>query len=390
MSYEWTSVRSALHTGRAMFLALKEMRRAPVRFGLLMAAIALLAFLILFQYTLQNGLITGFVGAIRNQSAPVLVYSVDGQRTLQGSVITPAMSDTVNGVSGVGRVGRIGQSTFTVTAGGKLSDATVFGYDSEGLGSPATLSAGRLPAAAGEAVASSSDAAAGFAIGDTVRVEPGGYQVTVVGQADDIQLNVAPTLFVSFDTYASALAARNPDALAPLPSALAVEPADGVSASQLASSITAASNDIEAFTKADAADKTPGVSQVRSSFFVIFLLYGLVVPLLTGLFFLIITFQKAGALTLLRAVGAPAGRLVRSLLVQVLIVMVLGVGLGIALYAPISTRRLGGIPLRFETGAVIFWTVLLVGFGVVSSLVSARRVLRIDPIAATTGAGVQA
>ena len=143
MSYEWTGVRSALHTGRAMFLALKEMRRAPVRFGLLMAAIALLAFLILFQYTLQNGLITGFVGAIRNQSAPVLVYSVDGQRTLQGSVITPAMSDTVNGVSGVGRVGRIGQSTFTVTAGGELSDATVFGYDSEGLGSPATLSAGR-------------------------------------------------------------------------------------------------------------------------------------------------------------------------------------------------------------------------------------------------------
>ena len=50
----------------------------------------------------------------------------------------------------------------------------------------------------------------------------------------------------------------------------------------------------------------------------------------------------------------------------------------------------GVFPLRFETGAVVFWTVLLVGFGVVSSLVSARRVLRIDPIAATTGAGVSA
>ena len=37
----------------------------------------------------------------------------------------------------------------------------------------------------------------------------------------------------------------------------------------------------------------------------IFLLYGLVVPLVTGLFFLIITVQKAGSLTLLRAIGAP-------------------------------------------------------------------------------------
>lgn len=371
-----------------MFLALKEMRRAPVRFGLLMAAIALLVFLILFQYTLQNGLITSFVGAVRNQSAPVLVYAVDGQRTLQGSVITPEMRSAVEGVDGVAQVGDIGASTFTVTADGKLGDATVFGYSVAALGAPRQLTAGRLPTADGEVVASAADAATGFDIGDTVRVEPGGYTITVVGLADDIQLNVTPTLFGSFATYAEALKARNPDVTAAPVGALGVQPADGVSASELADRISAASLDIEAFTRADAADETPGVAQVRSSFLVIFMLYGLVVPLLTGLFFLIITFQKAGALTLLRAVGAPAGRLVTSLLVQVVLVMGIGVAVGIALYAPISTRRLGGIPLRFETGAVVFWTVLLLVFGTLSSLVSARRVLRIDPIAATTGAGV--
>ena len=64
-----------------MFLAFKEMSRAKVRFALLIAAIGLLVFLILFQQSLQNGLITAFVGAIRDQTAPVLVYSVDGQRT---------------------------------------------------------------------------------------------------------------------------------------------------------------------------------------------------------------------------------------------------------------------------------------------------------------------
>ena len=80
-----------------MFLALHEMRRAKVRFGLLMAAIGLLVFLILTQQALQNGLITSFVGAIERQSAPVLVYSVDGQRTLQGSVITPDLEATDRG-----------------------------------------------------------------------------------------------------------------------------------------------------------------------------------------------------------------------------------------------------------------------------------------------------
>ena len=112
-----------------MFLALKEMSRAKVRFGTLVLAIALLAFLILFQQSLQNGLLTSFVGAIRNQSAPVLVYSVDGQRVIQGSIMTPDLEATVRDAPGVGAVGRIGQGTFTVGAGGERYDTTLFGYE---------------------------------------------------------------------------------------------------------------------------------------------------------------------------------------------------------------------------------------------------------------------
>ena len=78
------------------------------------------------------------------------------------------------------------------------------------------------------------------------------------------------------------------------------------------------------------------MAQVRQSFQVIFLLYGLVVPFVTGLFFLIITFQKAGALTLLRAIGRPADASSRSLLVQVVIIVGLGLVVGIALYTPLD------------------------------------------------------
>ena len=81
------------------------MRRAWVRFGLLIAAIGLLVFLILFQQALQSGLLTSFVGAIRNQSAPVLVYSVDGQRVLQGSVITPDLEQVVRATPGIAEIG---------------------------------------------------------------------------------------------------------------------------------------------------------------------------------------------------------------------------------------------------------------------------------------------
>ncbi len=147
-----------------MFLALREVGRAKARFGLLIAAIALLVFLILTQQALQTGLITSFIGAIERQSAPVLVYSVDGERTLQGSIITPDLEAGIARVPGVAESGRIGQGTFTVSIDGRpQSDAALIGYEHADLGAPQPLSAGRLPNAPGEAVGTDGD----FRLGQT-------------------------------------------------------------------------------------------------------------------------------------------------------------------------------------------------------------------------------
>jgi putative ABC transport system permease protein len=324
----------------------------------------------------------------------VLVYSVDGQRVIQGSVITPDLEAQVGGVDGVGQVGRIGQGTFTATApddAGETFDLTLLGYeagpDGTGLGAPRELAEGRYPTAAGEAVAST-EGDVSVAVGDVVTVQPGGLELTVVGLAEDVQLNVSTTFFAGYDTYVAAVSAANPDAGEPLPNVLGVAPADGVTDAELVDRINAVSPELDALTRDDAAAETPGVAQVQQSFQIIFLLYGLVVPCVTGLFFLIVTFQKADALTLLRAIGAPAGRLVSSLLIQVVLIVGLGLVVGTLLYFPVSRQQLGGIALRFDATAVLFWSVLLLTLGIGSSLIAARRVLRIDPIEATTGAGV--
>jgi len=359
-----------------------------VRFALLMASIGLLVFLILFQQTLQNGLITSFVGAIRHQSAPVLVYSVDGRRNLQGSVITPDLQRQIEAVPGVGHAGKLGQGTFSVTAGGKLTSAAIIGYQSEGLGSPTTLISGRLPRADGEVVALASSAGDGFALGDTVTVQPGGLELKVVGQADQIGYQASPTLFSTYPTFEQVVHAANPDARSPLPAVIALSPAPGVTDAELVARVNNAVPEADAVTRSQAVASTPGVAQVQQSFRIIFLLFGLVVPLVTGLFFLIVTLQKANALTLLRAVGAPSSALVWSLLFQVALVLVVGIGIGIALYTPLASQTLGSIPLSFQTGAVVFWSVLLFVLGLLSALVAVRRVLHIDPIEATTGAGL--
>jgi putative ABC transport system permease protein len=371
-----------------MFLAFREIRRAKVRFALLIAAVAMLVFLILAQQALQNGLLTSFVGGIERQSAPVLVYAVDGQRTLQGSVIPPDLQATIEGVDGVGERGRLGQGTFTATIDdGDEIDTAVVGYDDPDLGAPDTVASGRLPEAPDEAIGSSTD----FSVGDVVTIVPTGeaeaVTFEVVGLADDVQIQVTPTLYAPWEGYEAAVRSVNPDATGVLPNAIAVAPADGVTDAELVTQINAASDDADALTRADAAAEAPGVAEVRQSFQVIFLLYGLVVPLVTGLFFLIITFQKAAALTLLRAIGGRASTLVRSLLVQVVVVIGGGLLVGTLLYWPLSQAQVGTIALRFDAAAVAFWWVLLLVLGLFSALFAARRVLRIDPVEATVGGG---
>ena len=110
--------------------------------------------------------------------------------------------------------GPIGEGSFTARLEtGELRDTSVFGYELGGPGLSDDPERGRLPNGDGEAVASSSDASAGYGIGQTVTVVPGDTPVTIVGLADDVQFNVQPTLFVSFATYEQLVTATNPDAI---------------------------------------------------------------------------------------------------------------------------------------------------------------------------------
>ena len=371
-----------------MFLALKEIRRAKVRFVLLAGAVGLLVFLILFQQALLTGLVNQFIGALRNQSGEVLVYNDQARKNLEGSIILPEQQAQIAMVEGVKVSAPLGEATFTVTAGGEERDAVLFGYVLGSPGEPTTLIDGRLPEGPGEGVASEKDRADGFDVGDVVQVEPDGVEITVVGVARDTNYSVSPVLFVDFATYEDAKRTRNPDAQQILPSVMAVAVLPGESPAAVAARIDATVDGAEALTRQQAVDESPGVSSVRSSFAIVLALFYLVVPLVTGLFFLIVTFQKASALTLLRAIGAPAGVLVRALLAQVVLVMSVGSLVAFGLYAG-ALQGVKNLGVRVELMPAVITSLVVLALALLTSLVAIRRVLRLDPLSATTGGGVQ-
>jgi putative ABC transport system permease protein len=370
-------------------LALREIRRARLRFGLLVGAVGLLVFLILFQQTLLSTLLSFFSGALENQSATVIVYSDEARQNLEGSVVTPEQVAATAQVRGVARAEPLGEGTFTVRTADDTLDAALFGYVLGGPGEPTRLVEGRLPRTDGEGVASDIDADRGLDVGDTVEVvgPDESTPIRIVGLASESRFSVDPVIFVSYGTYEDAVRAKNPDAAAVTPSIVAVQPAEGVDPEVLATRITRQVDGVEALERGEAVDSLPGVAGVKSSFTIVLTLAFVVVTLVVGIFFVILTVQKANALTLLRAIGADRWYLTRALLVQVLFVVLGGVAFGAVLLWLATLGSSDTFPISFDATTVVSRGLAVTVLALLASLAAIRRVLRLDPVEATRPLG---
>jgi putative ABC transport system permease protein len=373
-----------------MFLALREIGRSRARFLLLGGAVGLLVFLIVFVQALTGALIRQFIGAVDHQSGTVLVYGADARKNLEGSRVPLATVRAVAAVPGVAAAGPLGEGTFSVRAGGALRDTTLFAYRLGKPGAPTTVVSGRLPRADFEAVASDGNSDKGFRLGADVRLEHSTRAVHIVGIASDANYSVTPTLFTTFATYRQARLDASPGAVTILPSAVAATTDPGVSPATVRDRINHSIDGVEALTRDQAVAESPGVASVSESIGAIVLLCFFVVVVVAGLFFLILTVQKAQSLTLLRAIGVRAGALVRALLVQVVVVVLGGVVIG-GLLGWLALNAAGnGLGARVEIGSLLETGALVLGLSLVAALGAARRVLRIDPVRATVPGSLDA
>ena len=375
-----------------MFIALREIRRSIGRFTLLSGAVALLVVLLLFFQAVAGTLTLGLTGGIENNSADVLVYSDRARRNPAASFLPPGTADRVAGVEGVAEVSEVGRLAVAARTGtedggtgsGGTEDVVVIGLGAPGFGGPAEVTDGRRAQAPGEAVVSTSSLATGFELDQEVTVA--GVTLTVVGTADDAAFDVSPTFYVLFEDYATMVANRT-GSPGPAPvSWLAVGAAAGVDPDQVAAALTG--DGLEALARDRAVESLPGVSQVTQSFGILYLLLFIVVTIVTGVFFLILTVQKQRSLILLRAIGAGRRDVVTPVLIQVLIV----VGSGCLLGTAVAALLLGAARDTFGSALDPRTTILTVGFllvlGVAASLGAVRRVLAVDPIEATTAGTV--
>jgi putative ABC transport system permease protein len=367
-----------------MFIALRDIWRSRLRFGLLGGAVGLLIFLLLFLNTLSSTLLGFFVGAIENNSADVLVYEDTARRNLQASRLDPTLVAKVAEVPGVAAAAPIGELTLTADIGGNLTDLSLWGVDLNGPGRPQPVVKGRLPGP-GEVVVDESGVAEGFTIGETIALVPSGTELEIVGYVRDRRYAVVATAYLDFDQWVEVFETEFPGTpFVPL-SLIGVQATPADDAAAVGDRITAAVDGVEGLDRKTAASGTPGVDSISQSFtLIIGITFGIVV-LVVGFFFLILTVQKLRSFVALRAIGASTGYLARSLIVQVVVLVLLGSLLASALLWVATLGATPAFPLSVDGGLVLTVTAAVLAFSALAGMLSIRRIARADPAEAAHG-----
>jgi len=360
-----------------VFLALTEMRRAKLRFGLLTGAVALLVFLVLLLTTLSGALVGALTGALEGLRADGIVYSDSARDNIAASRLAPETVALVAAVPGVQEAAGVG----TLTSGGRVDaesvDFQVFGVDAAGPGSPSGLTEGRLAEAVGEAAVDGD-----VAIGQVIVLDPSGVELTVVGLLRGAQFNALPTAYTTLDTYDEVVTASFPGLPFVPVNAVAFTVTQDADLSAVVSAISDAVPEVTAYSLADAVALIPGIESISQSFGILVGLTFIIGIVVIGFFFLILTVQKLRAFTLLRAIGTGSGRLATSVSVQIAIVVLLAsvIALGLTLLAVEGLNT--GLPVSINVSTVIGTIVAVLVFSLLAGLLSVRRIMRIDPASA--------
>lgn len=360
---------------------LREILRSKLKFGLLAAAVGLLFFLLIFVNTLSSTLLDQFIGAIENSSADVLVFDSEAQATLPASRLTGEDVARVAEVDGVDIASPISELTTDATLDGEEIDISLWGLQIGGPGTPEELAEGRLPGP-GEALVDTSARDEGLDVGTTFEIS--GVSLVVTGVAENATYSVLPTAYVESDTWDGVFASAFPEApFAPV-NLIGVATSEEAEAAEVATAISRIEG-LEGLLPEDAAAATPGVSAIEQSFTLITGITFVIVVVVVGFFFQILTVQKLRVFALLEALGSRFRSLAGYVLSQIGFLVGLGVliGVGMLIAAAFATQDTFAISVDPVLIAILGGAILVASL--ISGLTSIRRIARQDAASVATG-----
>lgn len=350
-----------------MFVARRELRFARGRFVLIGSVVALITILVTFLTGLTMGLAAQNVSGVLSIPADRLVFSAPAEGSAVGfadSAVTDTQTARWEAAPGVDSVHAIGISQVRAQAGSTRVAISVFGVGA-GVDPRAPSADGTL----GLSRAAATDL--GVGVGDQVSITGTSYVVATIGgdwwysHTPVVQMTLADwrrldASIGSTGAYATVLAVTGS------PDWAGVDEATGTVSKSALGSLTA----IGAFR-----------SEVGSLGLMVVMLLG-ISALVVGAFFTVWTLQRKDDIAVLKALGASTGSLVRDALGQALVVLLCGVGAGVAMAVGLGMLAGSAVPFVLSPLTTAPPAVVMVVVGLVGAMLALRTVTRADPLTA--------
>jgi len=358
-------------------LALQEIRRKKLQFGLISLIVGLVVYLLVMISALGSGLLSAMSGAVNSFDADLVVFSADSNDSFLRSELTASQRDAIAEVGGA--TGGVGYMAATAQENSLTEDVALFGFEPGSVAEPAVRS-GRTLARDGEILIDRSlSRSSGLKVGDQITMRNAliAYNFTIVGEVDEGQFLGLPSAYVFLDKWREM---RYPGHGEDTPAASVIL-ARG-HADDLGARIEAAVPNTSALSKSEAVSAIGGVTEQERVVMAIELFGFVIGALVIGSFFFVLTMQRTYEIAIVKALGASSWYVFGQLIRQVVAVALAGLALGVALALVTEATLPSDIPLQITGGAFLTGGASITIAALLGSLFSARQVVRVNPMSA--------
>ncbi|QCX28535.1 ABC transporter permease [Nocardioides jishulii] len=372
-----------------MFLALRELRFARARFGLMGAVIVLIAILMVLLSGLAQGLTKDGVSGLQNLPVSSFAFEKDIQKdsAFTRSVVEVDDAEAWAEQPGVKDAAPFGLALVNgANQKGTQIDLALIGVEQDSFVAPEAAQGDGLVDA--HSVVLSADAEEqGIEIGDVITLEQSDIELTVSGFLDGQNtFGHVDMGYVELPTWQAAAAGVSLDADLPQGrdnqvSAIAVQYDDEPTADQLAAGDEKVGT--SSLTLKESYGASPGYTAETSTLMLIQVFLYAICALVAGAFFTVLTIHRKDEIAVMRAMGASTGYLLRDGLGQALILLLVSVGLGVLIGVGAGAGlQTTAMPFALQVGPIALASVLLIVLGLVGAAIAIVRITRVDPLTA--------
>ncbi|ETA74283.1 ABC transporter permease [Ligilactobacillus equi] len=353
-----------------MFLAFNELKHEKLRYGLVIAMITLLAYLIFIMTSLALGLANENTDALYSWHVKSGVLNKSADVNLRQSLLTKAQVDALT--KGKDNAAMAETSVVLTGKGADKEAVTFVGLrENQFIAKDMELTTGKKVHRKYQVVLDDSLQAKGYKLNQKIRLNSSDHAYTIVGFTHKAKLNIVPVVYGTIPAWQE-LSQVGPRFAA-----------SGVFSKN--DSIKTTDKALKSYSLTDIIDKLPGYSAQNTTFYFMIGFLMIISLIIIAVFLYIVTLQKLPNYAVLRAQGVPNRFLINATLAQSFLLTASGVVIALIFITITGYALPESVPMTVDPVITSLVSIGLILMSILGALIPMRMVTKVDPVSVIGG-----